>query len=211
MTIASPEKITGRRDTKKAAVRRNILEAAERLFQEKGYDGTSMSEIAEAAGVSRKTIFNYCESKETIVLNLVDVFIGEHMPEWLERDVPVYGDARDILTEDVGERLDEIAAHRWLLTLAANHTSFFSFGRTEFVAATLRTNIGARERRVAAVQRKGGIRADIPAGEISRYYETLRDLAVHNWLSDPDSEPEDLHRLFDNAMAVLIRGLQPVA
>nr|WP_087573237.1 TetR/AcrR family transcriptional regulator [Sphingomonas sp. CDS-1] len=198
----------GLRERKKRAVRQAILEAAERLFRENGYDKTSMSDIAQAANISRKTLFNYVETKPAVVLGLVDAFVGEHMPEWLETDIPHFHDARDIMTPDVDVRLKDIAEHRWLLSLATTHAGFLSVGRTTYVAETLDTNVHARERRIAAVQRSGGMRADVPAHEISRYYEVLRDQAVHRWLLAADSTADDLHRLFHNAMDVLIRGLE---
>nr|WP_256869415.1 TetR/AcrR family transcriptional regulator [Sphingobium lactosutens] len=94
------------------------MEAAERLFRENGYDKTSMSDIAQAANISRKTLFNYVETKLAVVLGLADAFVGDHMPEWLETDIPHFQDARDIMTPDLDVRLKDIAEHRWLLSLA---------------------------------------------------------------------------------------------
>jgi AcrR family transcriptional regulator len=52
-------------------VRRNgsreaIVEAAERLFLERGFGAVSMDELAEAAGVARRTLYNQFASKEEI-------------------------------------------------------------------------------------------------------------------------------------------------
>ncbi|WP_310963662.1 TetR/AcrR family transcriptional regulator [Nocardioides terrisoli] len=44
-----------------------ILEAALRLFAEKGYDATSMREIAEALGISKPALYYHFDSKEDIV------------------------------------------------------------------------------------------------------------------------------------------------
>src|ERR671934_682944 len=46
-----------RRREQAAATRLAILEAAERLFGERGYAGTSVSAIAAAAGVALKTVY----------------------------------------------------------------------------------------------------------------------------------------------------------
>lgn len=49
-----------------------ILQAALALFAEKGFHTTSVSQIAEAAGVSKGLTYNYFESKEklgTYILN----------------------------------------------------------------------------------------------------------------------------------------------
>ncbi len=49
-----------------------ILEVAEELFGQKGFSGTSISDIASAAGVSKSLIFHYFESKNKIIENLLN-------------------------------------------------------------------------------------------------------------------------------------------
>jgi AcrR family transcriptional regulator len=44
----------------------DILEAATLIFSEKGYDGARTAEIAEAAGVTERTLFRYFRSKEAL-------------------------------------------------------------------------------------------------------------------------------------------------
>ena len=55
------------RDRKKAATKHAIQEHALRLFVEKGYDATTVEEIAAAAGVSHMTFFRYFPRKEEVV------------------------------------------------------------------------------------------------------------------------------------------------
>ncbi|HKQ84057.1 MAG TPA: TetR/AcrR family transcriptional regulator [Steroidobacteraceae bacterium] len=200
---------SSRREHRKMSVRAAILRSSERLFRRRGFVATSMSDIADHAGVSRKTLFNYMASKESIVYAMIDAFVGQHMPGWLESDKPSYHDERDIVTPHVTERLNEIARNRWLLTLAAKHTRFFHADRTRLVDATLQRNLRARAKRIAAVQKEGHIRGDIPALSISFYYEALRDLTLSRWLLTPDSKTKDLQRSFVEAMSVLERGLAP--
>jgi AcrR family transcriptional regulator len=55
------------RAQKKAATKHAIQEQALRLFIEKGYDATTVEEIATAAGVSHMTFFRYFPRKEEVV------------------------------------------------------------------------------------------------------------------------------------------------
>ncbi|MFE1291236.1 TetR/AcrR family transcriptional regulator [Streptomyces sp. NPDC058751] len=62
----------GRRERKKAATRQAIADAALRLFLERGYDGVSIREIADAADVSTTTLFKHFTGKEALVFDRQD-------------------------------------------------------------------------------------------------------------------------------------------
>jgi AcrR family transcriptional regulator len=64
----------GRREQKREETRRRLTRAGQRLFAEQGFEGTSVDEIAAAAGVSRRTFFHYFGSKEDVVLSRHDDF-----------------------------------------------------------------------------------------------------------------------------------------
>jgi AcrR family transcriptional regulator len=56
------------RDTKRSLTEQTIVEKAIALFKEHGFDQVSVKQIAKAAVVSEKTVFNYFPYKELIVL-----------------------------------------------------------------------------------------------------------------------------------------------
>jgi AcrR family transcriptional regulator len=56
----------GLRETKKQAMREQIADAAMRLFVTRGFDHVTVAEIAQAVGVSEKTVFNYYPTKEDL-------------------------------------------------------------------------------------------------------------------------------------------------
>ena len=70
--------------SKKEALRRNVLEAAARLFAQRGFGGTNLQDIAEALGISRPALYYYFKSKEDILTSLVEevtVFSGHQATE----------------------------------------------------------------------------------------------------------------------------------
>jgi AcrR family transcriptional regulator len=64
------------RDRKKAATRQSISDIATRLFEQRGFDHVTVAEIAEAADVSVKTVFNYFGSKEELFFDREDELLG---------------------------------------------------------------------------------------------------------------------------------------
>ena len=49
-----------------------IIDAAMKLFLEKGYENTTMQDIVEASGMSKGAIYHYFKSKQEIVAYLSD-------------------------------------------------------------------------------------------------------------------------------------------
>ena len=76
--------------------RERIIEAAAKLFGEKGYHDTTTAEIAESAGVAAGTIYIYFSSKEELLVAVFEEFLGKHM-ERLREGVERESTAKDKL------------------------------------------------------------------------------------------------------------------
>jgi AcrR family transcriptional regulator len=62
------------RERKKQETRQRIGEAAHRLFDERGFDAVTVASVAEAAGVSEGTVFNYFPTKEDLFYSGMEAF-----------------------------------------------------------------------------------------------------------------------------------------
>ncbi len=69
------------REAQAQATRAAVIEAAGRLFAERGYVATSIDDIAAAAGVSRATVFNSVGGKPVLLKTAFDVaIVGDDLP-----------------------------------------------------------------------------------------------------------------------------------
>jgi AcrR family transcriptional regulator len=68
---AAPE-AGGLRERKKRFMRQQLSDAATEMFLERGFDAVRVAEVAEACGVSEKTVFNYFPTKESLILDRLE-------------------------------------------------------------------------------------------------------------------------------------------
>jgi AcrR family transcriptional regulator len=90
-----------RRQEQAAATRREILEAAQLLFERQGYAATTMAAIATEAGVALKTVYVTFETKSGVLRALWNLLLRGD-----EDEVPVMDRAwyREVLDEPDAER-----------------------------------------------------------------------------------------------------------
>ncbi len=103
----------GLRERKKLELRRLLSELALDLFSNRGFDAVTVAEIAEAANVSEKTVFNHFATKEDLLLSGREEFWIQLVRDIQEReaDVPVLVVVRKH-TLSIAMRLEAVPAHR---------------------------------------------------------------------------------------------------
>lgn len=77
---------------------------AQDLFLERGYENTTVDQIAAAAGMSKRTFFRYFPSKDDLVIGKYDLF-GDRMAEALDErpaDEPVWTSMRRVFDMTLG-------------------------------------------------------------------------------------------------------------
>lgn len=80
----------------RGASRQAIVEAASRLFLERGFGSVNMDELAEAAGLARRTLYNQFTSKEEIFREMLLMVSGQ-FEEAFPPGVETQGDVEEVL------------------------------------------------------------------------------------------------------------------
>jgi len=57
-------------------MRRQLSDTATQMFLERGFDAVRVADVAEACGVSEKTVFNYFPTKESLILDRLEATMG---------------------------------------------------------------------------------------------------------------------------------------
>jgi AcrR family transcriptional regulator len=96
--------VTDRRQRDKARTIQDILNAARRLFSEKGLHGTSLRDLEKASGVSKGLILHHFESKENLYNAVQDLLIQEYTAQMAARR-NVSKDLLEMITNAVRESL----------------------------------------------------------------------------------------------------------
>jgi len=190
----------GLRERKKAATRKAIHDGAIRLFGEQGFAGTTIDQIAEAADVSRATVFHYFPTKESIVFGDAPQAIAalaallEDAPEvvpavrewlrgltgWIEPDLQ--------LQRRLAREVPDIAAHRLRML----------DGIEDVVAEALTGELGAGTE----------LAARLAAAALIAGFDVAEDAAVERMASEGRAlEPAEIDALLDRAVAFARAGI----
>lgn len=86
----------GKREKKKVETKKKIIEVAYKMFDENGYENTSINDIAKESGLGVGTVYNYFPSKDNIFVETFE----KKMQKTLDKDF--------IITKHSGKEVHEI-------------------------------------------------------------------------------------------------------
>lgn len=189
----------GLRERKKQQTRDAIVREAMRLFAKRGFDETTIADIAEAADISPRTFFSYFESKEAVVFHDFDDLVATlraHL-ESREPGATTFDAIRSWCAQSL-ERRDmtsrqEVARHRLIR-------------RTPALAAHEDANRAVFERLVA---QNVASDLDLDADALQTRMVSAAAVAALSSLGemDPEELPEDPMSVVDEAISFLQGGL----
>lgn len=119
----SPEPEAAPRKKKKRVSQQDVVDAAMRLFAERGYDGLSMADLAKSVGLQKASLFHHFPTKEAVYGRVLEILVDE-----LGRAVGAAAAAKgrfaerlDALTEALTESLGKHPHAARLLVREAMH------------------------------------------------------------------------------------------
>ena len=91
-------------------MRQQLSDTATQMFLERGFDAVRVTEIAEACGVSEKTVFNYFPTKESLILDRLEATMASLRTGLAEPGVAPVQAALRILDRELGAMTSWLAA-----------------------------------------------------------------------------------------------------
>ena len=141
--------------------RNRVFEVAAEVFHRKGYDNTSMSDIATAAGMTKAGLYHHCPSKEGI---LADIILLGHtlMLDQLEAARRTEGSPLDRLSAFILTRVELVSQYRDVVAVAWREQPWPKEVADIAESGAAQYRQGAREL-IEAARAAGQIRHDVDA------------------------------------------------
>ncbi len=186
---------TGHPGRRRATSRAELEQAAFALFAARGFEGTTVDEIAAAAGIGRRTFFRYFPSKNDIPWGAFEDEL-ERMRVRLKAcppEVPLADALRVALIDFNRVAPAQVPLHRRRMELILRVPTLLAHSTLRFAAW--------REVVAEFVAERTGRRPDDLAPQaIAHAVLGVAIAAYEHWLDDPDA---DLGALLDDAMRQL--------
>ena len=187
-----------------------ILEAALKVFAQKGFAAARMDDIAKEAGVTKGTIYLYFENKEAVFKSLVRETVGTTIGA-VAADVQTYQGSARFLLRMVVTRMaqmlvdsEKVVLPKIVIGETTNFPWLAEFYRFEVIEPGLQLLTALIERGIA----QGEFRK-LPAAHVARMCvaPVLLSAIWRVTFAHLDPEPYDYKALIDIHLDVLFRGL----
>jgi AcrR family transcriptional regulator len=192
------------RDERREQTREQLLEAAGRVFAQRGFHGASVDEVADEAGYTTGALYSNFAGKEDLFLSVLERFAAQQLEE-------VAGAAAEGTTVDARARR---GAQSWMAFLEREPELvplFMEFWGYAVRNPELRPRFAEQRARVrdvvAGLIEQGGrdldVRFTVPPAQLATAVEALADGLALQRLLDPESVPDEL---FGTVLAALLDG-----
>jgi AcrR family transcriptional regulator len=179
----------------------SVLATAVRLFNERGYDYTSVADIAAALGITKSSVYHHIDSKEQLLQRAVDRAVDglfEAADEVARPDGPAIARLERLIRRSVLVLADRLEFVTLLLRVRGNTAV------EQHAVARRREFDGRVTRLVKQAQAEGDVRADVDAATAARLLFGMVN-SLTEWYRPGRGSPE---RLADTVTALAFEGLR---
>lgn len=194
--------IQGRRERNKAQCRSRILKMSRRLFTAKGYENTTIEDIAEASEISKATLYNYFSSKEHLLLGIAEAALEEIrqlIREDLAEEPSSLEKLRQVMETLVLDSVRYLALTRRIFSLNASPGSVLYAPRQELLEI-----LGQL---VEECQSQGCLRREVPQRELVEVFLGIYLLALFGWEDMEQATEEMCRQRVGRVMDQVLTGL----
>jgi TetR/AcrR family transcriptional regulator of autoinduction and epiphytic fitness len=190
--------------------REAIVEAAERLFLERGFGSVSMEELAEAAGVARRTLYNQFASKEEIFREML-LRVARQLEDAFPPGIETQGGFEDVLRKIARIILDlhKHAEYLGFLRMVVADSRQFPWIAEEF-AAVMEPQTERFIRYLAHVTGLGLLDCDDPLLAAHQFMGMLNEFSLWPWMMGRESIAVPTETVVDETIRMfLLRYRRP--
>ncbi|WP_332854467.1 TetR/AcrR family transcriptional regulator [Duganella sp. S19_KUP01_CR8] len=198
------------------ARRQAIIEAADALFQEAGYDGASMNEVAKRWGGSKVTLYGYFPSKEALFVAVVQSCATGHLADATRElsTAPIGRAGLEAALEHFGVRMLGVLAND-KSALAVYRMVVAEAGRSDvgqlFYDAGPRTSVETLAALLSGAMDRGDIRQADPTITAQQFLSLLTaEVDVRLYQRDPPPlSQQEIRQVVQRATDMFFAGATP--
>ena len=201
----------GRNEEKRRRTTASIVTAATRLFAERGYDGTTVQAIAEAAGVSAGTVYNYFGTKAAVLAAVVGADVVAAFTAARDTLEVAGRDPADVVLSLLEPFTERMLSHGRVQLREVFRAAYDEDARAAFeelvsmdlwMIEELATTIGA-------MQREGLIAGQIPEQDAALLLYSIVAMATLMFLSVPSVGEDEVRAHVRSQVVLAMRGIAP--
>src|SRR5271166_5861858 len=186
--------------------REAIVEAATRLFLQRGFGSVSMDELAEAAGLARRTLYNQFASKEEIFREML-LRVSAHLKDAFPPGIETQGDVEDVLRL-VAQMITELhrrPEYHGFLRMVVADSRQFPWIAEEF-AAVMDPLAERLVRYVAHLTAMGVLECHNPTLAAHQFMGLLNEFSLWPWMLGRERLPVPAEEVVEETVRMFLRN-----
>ena len=187
-----------------------IINQAETLFAEMGYEGTTMSEIANASELALATVYQCFHNKEDIFLTLVEKKIEEFLT-FIQEDVNLGNDASEKISRIINSQVEYFERNKkfFKILIFMNQLKIFSWTNEQGAKGRIERRFMDYLTFVADIITEGkkeGTFGDFDPMDMSFSLIGMLHFLIYRWIIEGETRPISV--VAKSAITVFLSGLQ---